>query len=242
MTMTSMSVFAAAAALSALAAWWTMRGFARGGAAGPGGRRAALAVAALGALAAFGLYAATGRPNLAGAPYQARLAALKAEDPAKMSPEQMLAILAERARIDRTDPRPHIFTGQILAQQGKDQEAARAFQAALRRDPQNPAALLGLGRVAVQLQAGAVSPEALALFEAAAAASPSDPTPWLYQALAATQDRRWQDAQRLWPEVDKRLAPDDPRHAMVAAMIAEARRPPAEQPGPEQSAAAPGGR
>jgi cytochrome c-type biogenesis protein CcmH len=227
MTTTNVLVFGLAAALAALAAWWVMRAFARPGAATPAVRRGALIAAAAVSLGAIALYAATGRPDLKDQPYKGRLAALQQTDPSQMSPEQILAVLAERARVDRRDPRPHIFTGQILAEQGRDQEAARAFQAALRRDPMNPAALLGLGRVAVSMQAGAISPEALALFEAAAVSAPKDPTPWLYQALAATQEQRWADALKLWPEVEKRLAPEDPRHAMVASMIAQAKNPPA---------------
>jgi len=226
MTTTIVLVFGLAAAVAALAAWWVMRAFARPGAATPAVRRGALIAAAAVGLGALALYAATGRPDLQDQPYKGRLAALQETDPSQMSPEQILAVLAERARVDRDDPRPHIFTGQILAEQGRDQEAARAFQAALRRDPMNPAALLGLGRVAVSMQAGAISPEALALFEAAAVSAPKDPTPWLYQALAATQEQRWADALKLWPEVEKRLAPEDPRHAMVASMIAQAKNPP----------------
>jgi cytochrome c-type biogenesis protein CcmH len=236
------SVFASAALVAALAGWWVMRAFQRGervaatadasqtpAAPSRQGRTMALAAAAVITLGALGLYAVTGRPDLPDQPYRQRLAALQATDPTQMSPEQILAILAERARTDRRDPRPHIFTGQILAEQGRTQEAARAYQAALRRDPMNPAALMGLGRVSVEMQAGAIGPEALALFQAAAMSSPKDPTPWLYQALAATQQRRWSDALKLWPEVEKRLSPEDPRHAMVAAMVAQAKNPPKDE-------------
>jgi cytochrome c-type biogenesis protein CcmH len=224
-------VFAVAALTASLAGWWVMRAFRNGdqaeGAAPAGASRTnAFAAAASIVLVALGLYAATGRPDLPDQPYSARLARLQEIDPKQMSAEQILAVLAERARKDRSDPRPHIFTGQILADLGRAEEAARAYQAALRRDPMNPSALMGLGRVSVELQAGAIGPEALALFQAAAMSAPKDPTPWLYQALAATQEQRWSDALKLWPEVEKRLAPEDPRHAMVAAMIAEARNPP----------------
>ncbi|MBU6372794.1 MAG: tetratricopeptide repeat protein [Alphaproteobacteria bacterium] len=233
---TSFIVFALAALLAGLALWWVLRAFAGAGAgasaASAGTRRAGLVAAAVAAVATIGLYAATGKPNLPDQPYKSRLDALKQTDPTRMSPEQIMAVLAERARQDPRDPRPHIFTGQILAELGRDQEAARAYEAALRRDPMNPEALLGLGRVAVSIQAGAITPEALSLFQAAAMSAPNDPTPWLYQALAATQERRWADALKLWPEVEKRLAPDDPRHAMVASMIAEAKNPPPAEPAP----------
>lgn len=231
MISTSLLVFAAAALFAAAAGWWMMRAYARAGGApapAPGKSTRAWWVGgvAAAALATVALYAAIGRPDLPDQPYASRLQALKKTDPTQMSPEQILAVLGERARQDRNDPRPHIFTAEILAQMGRPEEAARAYEAALRRDPMNPNALLGLGRISVELQAGAITPQTLALFQAAAMTAPKDPTPWLYQALAATQEQRWDDALKLWPEVEKRLAPDDPRHAMVAMMMAEAKNPP----------------
>lgn len=210
-----------------VALWWVLRAYRKAGGGGVSPRPALIAAGVAG-LAALGLYALLGRPDLPDAPYAERLAALKDKqaDPAQMTAEELLAVLGAQSQKAPADPRPHVFTGQILLDTGNPSQAANAFEAALRRDPENGAAMLGLGRALVQSQEGAVSPQALALFNGAAQLLPNDPAPVLYLALAATQQKRWADARQLWPEVEKRLAPDDPRHAMVAAMIAEAKNPP----------------
>jgi cytochrome c-type biogenesis protein CcmH len=214
-------LFAPAALAAGAAAWWILRAYAQGAPKRPATLKALLAAGAAGT-AALALYLALGRPDLPDAPFGRRLAELTHRDPAKMSPQELLAVLGARARADPNDPRPHLYTGQILSALGRDDEAARAFDAALRRDPNSPEALLGLGRALVQREQGVVTPTAIELFRRAAEASPNDPTPWLYQALAANQQGDAVESLRLWREVSKRLAPNDPRHAMVAAMIAEA--------------------
>ncbi len=203
----------------AAAAAWALRAYARQGGAAADARRA-LAVCALAGAGALGLYLALGDPGAPDTAYARRVEALRGRDPAALTRPEVLALLAAQARQSPKDPRPHLFMGQILAEAGRDGEAVRAFDAALRRDPRSGPALLGQGRALVQLQDGAVGPEALARFEAAAALLPNDPTPVLYQALAASQTGRAAEAGKLWREVLERLPPDDPRRAMAEAMIA----------------------
>ncbi|MGE3302383.1 MAG: hypothetical protein AB7M12_04660 [Hyphomonadaceae bacterium] len=224
----SLLLFAPAALAAAAVAWWIARAYAKREAARPS--RAAFAAAAAALLAALALYLSIGRPELADDPYAPRLAELQRRDPAAMPPEELLAVLAARARAAPGDARPHLYAGEILSGQGRDAEAARAFAAALRRDPNSAPALTGMGRVMVRLDEGAVGPAALDLFRRAAAIDPADPAPWLYQALAATQagDAR---ARTLWAEVLQRLPPDDPRRAMAQAMV---NAPRAQTPQPER--------
>jgi len=188
-----------------------------------GGTRAApaLLVVGAGALAAFAAYIVIGRPDLPDAPYAERIAALKARSADSYTDAELLARLAAEARAHPDDARPHLATGVILAEQRRFEESARAFDAALRRDPQSTFAMLNLARVLVQLDEGRVSENAQRLFAEVAQREPDDPTPWLYQALAAGQEGRQADAGRLWREVKRRLPADDPRHAMADRMIAE---------------------
>jgi cytochrome c-type biogenesis protein CcmH len=217
-------LFAPAAILAAGAAWWIARAFVRGG---PGAKPAPVLIGAgAGMIAALVLYLALGRPNLPDAPFAPRLAALEARAqsaPTSLSADELLAVLDARAKANPADPRPRLFAAEILATLGKDPEAAREYQAALKRAPDSPAALIGLGRVAVRLDQGVVSPASLALFQRAAALAPNDPAPWLYQALGASQDGRYAEAAKLWPEVLARLPAGDPRRAMVQQMIQQAR-------------------
>ena len=102
-------------------------------------------------------------------------------------------------------------------------EAARAYDAALRRDPELAEAMLGLGRAMVRMDGGQVSPEALALFQRAGERL-NDPTPWVYQAMAAMQAGQDREAGRFWGEALQRMSPDDPRRQM-AGQFASGQRP-----------------
>lgn len=213
---TSLTVLLVAAVLTACAAFWVLRAYRRAG----GGARSpapALAACVVVALAALITYLAIGRPELPDAPYQQRLTALKDRDPSTFSAEEALAVLHEAARDNPNDPLPHFYTGELLLAQGRAQEAARAYDLALRRDPGLTEAMLGLGRALVRIEAGRVTPEALALFQQAGSLS-DDPAPWVYQAMAAMEAGQDADARRYWGEALARMSDDDPRREMAAQM------------------------
>jgi cytochrome c-type biogenesis protein CcmH len=214
----SIIVLVVAALMTASAAGWTLRAYSI---AGGGTARVGPALVACGAVAlvALGAYLVVGRPELPDAPYSARLEALRSRDPSTYSPEDALAILDQAAKDHPADARPHFYSGQILLDQGRAEDAARQFDAALRRDPQSAEAMLGLGRAMVRVANGRVTPEALAQFQQAAALS-NEPAPWIYQAMAAMQSNRAADAQRFWGEAYTRMAPDDPRREMARRMSA----------------------
>jgi len=214
-------LFALFALITAGAAACALWAYARAG-----GRHPGRAVAALGAAGAglIGLYAIIGRPALPDAPYAQRIHALEQRAPESYTDEELLARLAADARQHPDDPRPHLATGILLLRQERVEDAARAFDAALRRDPRNLFAMLNLARSLVVMNDGRITEDALRLFAAVSSASPDDPTPWLYQALAATQSGRKQDAHRLWGETLQRLPAGDPRRQMARQMRDEAAR------------------
>jgi cytochrome c-type biogenesis protein CcmH len=177
----------------------------------------ALAACAATGLVALVAYLVIGRPELPDAPYAARLEALKHRDPTTYSVDEALAVLSEASKDNPSDPLPHFYSGQLLLDQGRAQEAARAFDAALRREPQLADALIGLGRALVRMEDGRVTPEALALFQQAGELT-DDPAPWIYQAMAAMQEDREADMRRLWREALTRMGPDDPRREMAARL------------------------
>jgi cytochrome c-type biogenesis protein CcmH len=205
-----------AAVLTAGAAFWVLRAYRRAGGGAQSARMALAACAATG-LVALVAYLVIGRPELADAPYAARLEALKQRDPRTYSVDEALAVLSEASKDNPRDPLPHFYSGQLLLDQGRAQEAARAFDAALRREPQLADALIGLGRALVRVEDGRVTPEALALFQQAGELT-DDPAPWIYQAMAAMQEDREADMRRLWREALARMGPDDPRREMAARL------------------------
>lgn len=220
----TLSLIGFAALIGLGAVLWPMRAFLRASAGAS--RGFALAAACAVVACGLGVYLAVGKPALADNPFAARIAALEAiakEAPQRLDNEQMLAILAERGRNAPEEPQPHFFSGMIYASEGRFEEAARAYDAALRRDPANAATMIELGAAMVAMNERTVSPEALALFEEAGRLRPDDVRPVFYQALAASQNGRKAEALALWPRVLAMLAPDDPRRQMATMMLEEAK-------------------
>jgi tetratricopeptide (TPR) repeat protein len=93
-------------------------------------------------------------------------------------PAAALTWFAAAAAAHPANPWPHLYAGEALRQLGRVAEAEAEFRRALTGDgPYRMHALLGLGHCA---QARADHAEALASFEAAAAAGPANPWPQLY--------------------------------------------------------------
>jgi cytochrome c-type biogenesis protein CcmH len=224
MTIQAMGILGLAALLVAGAIGWVARAYVRAG----GRNRAGQILAAGGfALAVLGLYLAVGKPNVPGLPLKARVAALEARVQAggldAVTPEELLAVLEARAKADPAAIVPRLYAGLILSGLGRDEEAARAFDAVLRRDPRNARASLELGRVLARIN-GPNDPATLAQFAHAAELAPKDPLPWFYQGLAASAQGQRNEAIRFWQGAQARFAPDDPRQAMVSQMLADARK------------------
>jgi cytochrome c-type biogenesis protein CcmH len=223
--MQSFWIFGLGALIVAAAAWWMMRAYVR---AEPGKPRPTLPLIAAGSVGAgaLGLYLLLGAPDLPDSPHAPRMEALKgaaAVDPEKLRPEERLMLLQQAARDNPTDFRPLFFSGLVLSDLGRDEEAARAFDAALRRKPDEPSVMLALGRTLVRTGQGAIPKQAVALFAEAERLDPKNPIPVFYQALAASQDGRWADATRLWTRARHLFPQEDPRQTMVAQMLEEAR-------------------
>jgi len=213
---TSLTVLLTGAVLAAAAAFWVLRAYRRAGG-GASSARPALAACLLVTLVGLGIYLVIGKPELAGGAYAQRLEALSDRDPTTFTADEALAVLGEAARENPNDPLPHLYRGQVLLRVGRAEEAARAFDAALRRDPQLAEAMLGMGRALVAVEGGAVSPDAQRMFEQASALT-NDPGPWIYQAVAAMEQGRDDDARRLWGEALTRMSEDDPRREMARRM------------------------
>ncbi len=207
-----MIVILVGALLAAGAALWTLRAARRAGGEAQTGRVVLFALAGA-SVVALGVYLVTGHPDLPGAAYAARLEALANRPIETYTGDEALAVLAERARETPNDPAPHLYSGEILLANGRPQDAARAFNAALRRDPQSVDALMGMAKSMVAID-GRFTPESLAILEQASALT-DEATPWIYRAMAAMEQNNAADTQRLWGEALARLPADDPRREMA---------------------------
>lgn len=198
--------------LAAGAAFWTLRAVRRAGGNAATGRLVLLVCAGV-SVVALGVYVINGRPELPGGAYAERMAALKQRPRETYSLDEWLAVLADDSRANPADPWPHLATGEVLLRSNRPQEAARAFDAALRRDPRSVEALIGVARSIAEIE-GRFTPEALAFLEQASSLT-DDARPWLYRAMAAMEDGRDADARRLWGEAYTRMSADDPRREMA---------------------------
>lgn len=195
--------------------FWVLVAYRRAGGDARSARVVLIACAAIGAIT-LGAYLFKGSPELSGAPYQQRLDALRQRPITSYSIEEALAVFTADAKEHPQDPLPHVEAGRVLLIAGRPQEAARSFDAALRREPRQAAALLGMGEALVVIN-GAFTPEALALFQQAASLT-NDPAPWVYQAMAARQQGRTADARQFWREALTRMSPDDPMRPVAQRM------------------------
>lgn len=198
--------------VAAGAAFWTLRAVRRAGGNADTGRFMLL-VCAGASVIGLGVYLINGRPELPGGAYTERIAALQMRPRETYTMDEWLAVLADEARANPADSWPLLATGEVLLRGNRPEEAARAFDAALRREPRSVDALIGVAR-ALALKDGHFTPEALAFLEQASSIS-DEPTPWIYRAMAAMEAGNEAQTRQMWGEAYSRMSAEDPRREMA---------------------------
>ena len=183
---------------------------------------------------AIGGYLLVGKPGMGDLPMKDRQAGLMEKirtDPGALTQAETLSRL-EATVVERPeDPQPHYFIGEILRAQGRTSDAARAYQSALRRDNEFMPALLALGDALVELNNGAVSPEATRLFAKAYELDETQVRAGMWAAMGASQAGDQEKAEQAMRYIYSRLPEDDPRRERFAPMIEALSQP--ETAGPE---------
>lgn len=210
--MTPLIVMFVGALLTAGAAFWTLRATRRAGGDARTGRMVLLVCAAV-SIVTLGVYLIHGQPELPGGAYASRLEALRQRPDTTYNAEEWLAVLADDARSQPNDPWPLLATGEVYLRVNRPEEATRAFDAALRRDPRSADALIGIAR-SIAVMEGRFTPDALAYLEQATTVT-DDAAPWIYRAMAAMEADDAADTRRMWGEALARMGPDDPRREMA---------------------------
>jgi tetratricopeptide (TPR) repeat protein len=114
----------------------------------------------------------------------------------------------------------YIQRAQLLAELGRYDEAAAELGFAVSLDPSNPTALTVLARVHLAADRPA---DSLAAAEAAAAAAPDTPHPFVIRALALVDLRRFGEAAQIADELLARWPTDAYAQRSAAAILGEAR-------------------
>ncbi|MEH6694708.1 MAG: hypothetical protein V7675_06670 [Hyphomonas sp.] len=167
-------------------------------------------------------YLAFGRPGMADQPMDKRQAEIMEKirtAPETLTPAETLARL-EQTAIDKPDaPEPHYYIGVMLRQQNRPDDAARAFQSALRRDGAYVPALIGLADVLVELDGGGVSVDAARLYARAYELDPTEVRAGMWAAMGAAQAGDQDKAAQMMRAVFANLPEDDPRRERFAPML-----------------------
>jgi cytochrome c-type biogenesis protein CcmH len=171
------------------------------------------------ALLAGGLYAIYGSPGRADVPFVARERELLSRDPATLTQDEILLLLQERARANPADPVPHALMGQVLAGAGRDQDAMRAFQAALRRAPNDSEAIAEAAGILTRLNGGVIGADARQAFDAALKINPKSASARYYVALADWQNGRQAIAMTAWAGAYQDLADKPAAQDVLAARV-----------------------
>lgn len=225
----ALSLFGLAGLAAAAVIAWVGRAYLRHG----GRNRVHLALGAgAAALSAIGIYAVIGSPDAPAAPYAPRIAEIRARvqagGPEAVAADELLAILNQAAHEDPAAVEPRLLAGLIHLQGNRLRDAARSFEAVLRRDPANARAALELARVSAAMN-GPAHQGTQQLFARAALLDPANPLPWIYKGLAATEEGRRDDAIDAWEGALQRFSPEDPRRQMAQQMLNEALKTPREE-------------
>lgn len=190
-------------------------------------RRIDWALAGVAVLLAAGLYAMTGRPGMADMPMAEREAEIAAKSPDEMTPDEALARLLVLTRERPGDPEPHFFIGRMLAQQGRLDDAVRAYQSAIRRDERFAPAWAALGDTFVQMSGGEIAPETQRVYARAFQLDPGQLRAGFLVGLAEWRAGRAAQAEASWAAVLDTLQTGTSERAMVEAWIESAKNQPA---------------
>ena len=184
------------------------------------GDRAVIAVLLAGFVATVS-YIFIGEAGLPDQPYRNRIAEIDARDATSLNPAETLALLEERVRAYPESPEPHFFIGEMMRSQGRVQDAVRAYQSALRRDPGYVRALVSLADSLTRL-AGTVTPEAKQIYARANVLDRREVRAGFMAGLADWQAGDKALARNRWQALAEALGPDDPKASMLASLVSQA--------------------
>lgn len=184
--------------------------------------RAVLGMMAAGiAFLAGGLYVVAGSPSRADMPFQARERELLSRDPATLTGDEIMMLLQERARLNPDDPKPHALMGQMLMSTGRNQDALRAYQAVLRRTPNDAEAIAEAGGILMRLNDNKLGDDAKSALNAALKIDPKSPSALYYLALADWQNGKKDVAFSTWQRAFGAIGDKPEAQALLAARVAQ---------------------
>jgi cytochrome c-type biogenesis protein CcmH len=171
-------------------------------------------------LVSWGIYAATGSPDLPSQPIAARQQA----NPADSTVDELVARAEAHLAANPDDGRGWDVLAPIYVRMGRYQEAATAYRNAIRLDGSSGLRESGLGEALAGAAGGLITADAQAAFVRALELEPGQPKAGFFLATALVQEGRVGEAVDGWRAMLPGLPPDSPWRAAVEQAIAEGDR------------------
>lgn len=177
-------------------------------------------VLAICGLFALGGYMLMGRPFEPDRPYRTRIAEIAAKHPEDMTRAETLARLESLTQEQPDAAEPHFFIGELLRSEGRDDEAVRAYQSALRRDDGYVPAYIALADVLTRLEDGLISVQTQALYWRAYQIDETQLRAGFLAGLSDWQAGKMQEARARWSAIASRAGPQ--QAGMLEAWVSAA--------------------
>lgn len=190
------------------------------------------AILLAGLIASIG-YFFVGRAELPDQPFSKRAAELDSRDPVTWTPGERLARLQGLIKTQPDAPQPHAFIGDMMRAQGRDADAVRAYQSALRRDDRFVPAIVGLGDALTRLARGEISPDIKNLYARAYVLDETQIRAGFITGLADWQAGDRAAARARWASMQQRLSPEDPLARELASYVLQVEDQQTVEPSPE---------
>lgn len=156
-------------------------------------------------------YALTGKPGQPDQPLSGRIASFQKilkEHPKDLTTQEVMLVAQRNAQLDPKNPGPHYAMGYILEEAGKVDEAALAYQSALRRDPNFEPAIAGLADINFEMSGGRIDGQTMKLYQQAFALKPDDVRLGYMIGIGEWQAGEPNAAKALWGDLEAKSDPD----------------------------------
>jgi cytochrome c-type biogenesis protein CcmH/NrfG len=173
-------------------------------------------VAAAGVAAVAG-YWLLGKPAMHDTPLDQRLAEIEKLSTDQLNGAQLMALAQRRAQEEPNNPGPHIAMGVLMEMAGQPNEAMMAYEAALRRAPDEVEVISRLADLRFKMT-GDVDAATSALYHEWFRQRPEELRVGYLAGIGDWKAGRKEEAEKIWADVEARTPEGDPRRGMYKAL------------------------
>jgi cytochrome c-type biogenesis protein CcmH len=187
-----------------------------------GGRGAAVAVAVLVPLVAFGFYVLLGSPGLPDQPYSGRSGQIAEMQGQAAQVEAMVAQLAAKLEKNPGDAKGWSMLGRSWRVLGETDKAAEAYKKAMKLSPKDVQPRLDYAAMLLE-KAEALTPDIVMVMRDILALDPDQQDALYFTGLAELQLGNKVKARAMWTRLLKQIPADSPERGEIMKMIEQAK-------------------